>query len=131
MQWNSGLHAGFSVNHPWIKLNPNYREINVEEALDNPNSIFHYYKELIALRKENDILIYGTYIPLLENNETFFVYKRVLNNIAWLIVINFTATKAIFPFVDLQLKSELQLLISSYPTTKNYFQPFEARVYLL
>ena len=59
MQWNHQEHAGFTTGTPWLSVNGNYKEINVENSRKNPDSLFYYYKTLIALRKNNDVLIYG------------------------------------------------------------------------
>src|SRR5690606_10278546 len=68
MQWDDGPNAGFTTGTPWIKVNPNYRDINVKEAMADPDSIFHYYRKLIALRKRHDIVVYGDFVPLLEDH---------------------------------------------------------------
>src|SRR5690625_4667190 len=57
MQWNANQYAGFTTGTPWLKVNPNFTEINVERELANPDSIYHYYKKLIDLRRNNDTLI--------------------------------------------------------------------------
>ncbi len=90
MQWDDTEQAGFTANTPWIAVNPNYKEINAKAETLDPNSVFHYYKKLIALRKENPIMVYGKYEPLLEDSEELFVYTRTLNNEKLLTVCNFT-----------------------------------------
>ena len=57
MQWNDQNHAGFK-GEPWITVNPNYKEINVKQAIQDEGSIFYYYKKLIELRKNNEIVVY-------------------------------------------------------------------------
>ncbi len=66
MQWNAAEQAGFTNGTPWIKVNPNYKAINVEQALADPDSIFYYYQKLIQLRKENPVFVYGSYDLLLD-----------------------------------------------------------------
>ena len=61
MQWNKGKHAGFSTVVPWFTLNPNYRKINAAEEEKDPDSILHFYRKCIALRKQNETLLFGSY----------------------------------------------------------------------
>ena len=79
MQWSTGKNAGFTEGTPWIGVNPNYKEINAEEELKNPDSVFHYYKKLIALRKEYEILTEGSFRLLLAEDENIFAYEREYN----------------------------------------------------
>ena len=90
VQWDDSEQAGFTSGTPWIPVNPNYKEINAKAETKDPDSVFHYYKKLIALRKENPIMVYGKYEPLLEDSEELFVYTRTLDNEKLLTVCNFT-----------------------------------------
>ncbi|MDU1829377.1 alpha,alpha-phosphotrehalase [Anaerococcus sp.] len=76
MQWDSSENAGFSNINPWLRVNSNYIQINVESALSNKNSVYYYYKELIELRKEKDIISDGSYTPILEDHPRVFAYLR-------------------------------------------------------
>src|SRR5699024_9659346 len=88
MQWNTETNSGFTTGKPWMKVNPNYQEINVESELNNSDSILHYYKQLIAIRNNNEALIYGNYELLLENHYQIFAYKRVYGNETYLVLAN-------------------------------------------
>lgn len=90
VQWDDSEQAGFTTGTPWIAVNPNYKEINAKAETKDPDSVFHYYKKLIALRKENPIMVYGKYEPLLEDSEELFVYTRTLDEQKLLVVTNFT-----------------------------------------
>ena len=90
MQWNDQPQAGFTTGTPWIKVNPNYVDINAKKALTNTHSIFYYYQKLIALRKSYDIIIDGDYQLLLPDDEHLFVYKRCLDKQELLVICNFT-----------------------------------------
>ncbi|WP_018924276.1 glycoside hydrolase family 13 protein [Salsuginibacillus kocurii] len=91
MQWDDTLHAGFTKGTPWLAVNPNYKEINVKQALEQPNSIFYYYKQLIALRKTEETLVHGAYGLLLPEDEAVYAYTRKFNEDVLLVVCNFTA----------------------------------------
>ncbi|WP_084031616.1 alpha-glucosidase [Anaerobacillus arseniciselenatis] len=76
VQWNDSHNAGFTTGTPWMKVNPNYKEINVKEALQNRNSIYYYYKKLIQLRKENEVIVYGDFVDHSKNDENLAVIKN-------------------------------------------------------
>ena len=76
MQWDSSEGAGFTKGKPWIKINPNYNNINVEDSLKDTNSIFYYYQKLIKLRKEHEVIVYGDVNLLLRDDENIFAYTR-------------------------------------------------------
>ncbi|MBF1732164.1 MAG: alpha-glucosidase C-terminal domain-containing protein, partial [Streptococcus sp.] len=78
---------GFTTGAPWLALNPNYKEINVEAELQNPDSVFHTYRKLIQLRKDHPIVVWGDY-ELLETSSNVFAYYRTLGEERWLTVVN-------------------------------------------
>ncbi len=78
MQWDDSENAGFTTGTPWIKVNPNYKEINAADQMADPDSVFHYYKKLIALRKQEDVIVYGDYQLLAPESETLYAYTRTL-----------------------------------------------------
>ncbi len=88
MQWDASENAGFTNGEPWIPANVNYPEINVAEALAEQDSIFYTYQKLIALRKENPLMVYGTFTLLLPEHPTVFAYERAYEGEKWLIVGN-------------------------------------------
>ena len=90
IQWDDSKEAGFTTGHPWLPVNPNYTEINVDNALEDPESIFYCYQKLIQLRKENPIMVYGNYQLLLEEDTSLFAYTRSYQGETWLIVANFS-----------------------------------------
>lgn len=90
MQWSNAKLAGFSVGHPWLAINPNYEKINVEAALEDENSIFYTYQKLIALRKENPIIVWGKFELIKNTAEEVFAYIRSYKGENWLIVANFS-----------------------------------------
>ena len=94
MQWDDSEQAGFTDGESWIKVNPNYKEINAAQQLKDPNSIFHYYQKLISLRKEKDIIVYGEFEPLYRDDEQIFAYTRKLDQEKLLTVCNFSERNA-------------------------------------
>lgn len=90
MQWNESDHAGFTSGTPWIKVNPNYREINAAKEMADPDSVFHYYQKLISLRKQEKVMVYGTYRLLEAEHEKLYVYSRTLGEEKLLVICNFT-----------------------------------------
>ena len=90
VQWDNSKNAGFTSGTPWIPVNPNYTEINAKAETADPDSVFHYYKKLIALRKQNPIIVYGKYEPLLKDSEELFVYTRTLGGEKLFVACNFT-----------------------------------------
>ncbi|MEN1985929.1 glycoside hydrolase family 13 protein [Paenibacillus hubeiensis] len=90
MQWSSDKQAGFTTGIPWLKVNDNYVDINVEKQLQERRSILHFYKQMIQLRKGHDALIYGTYELLMPDHPSVFAYTRTLADQQVLVLINLT-----------------------------------------
>lgn len=89
MQWNREEYSGFTDVAPWLKVNPNYQDINVEMALKDSNSIFYYYQKMIQLRKKYDVFKKGEYRMLFEADEDIFAYTRTYGTERLLVVANF------------------------------------------
>lgn len=130
MQWSAEKNAGFSEENPWLKVNENYTEINVEKDMQNPNSVYHFYKKLIELRKENDALIYGNYDLLLEDHDLIYAYTRSTAEGQFLIMANLFDREASYELpIELSEKKK-ELVLTNYESEEgNIFKPFEARVY--
>src|SRR5699024_17351 len=113
-----------------------YKEINVEEELENPNSIINYYKELINLRKKSDVLIYGNYELILEEHDQIFAYKRVLNGETYVVLTNLFDQEVEMELPDDLAGKRAELRLSNYQMEsvvetlgKTALRPYEARVY--
>lgn len=136
MQWDASINSGFSKSKPWIKVNPNYKEINVENQLNDEGSIFNFYKKMIKIRKENEALIYGEYKLILEDDENIYSYIREFENEKFIIITNLTDKKVEYSYDKEVLKYE-NLLISNYnikaheDINKILLNPYEARLYKL
>ncbi|MGR5220393.1 glycoside hydrolase family 13 protein [Vibrio parahaemolyticus] len=90
MQWSAAPHAGFTTGQPWIEVNPNYIDVNTEQDITSNESVYHYYKELIALRKQNKVIVYGEFTPVLEEHDKVFAYLRHDYSSRILVVANFS-----------------------------------------
>ncbi|NLP53057.1 alpha-glucosidase [Bacillus sp. RO1] len=137
MQWSDEENAGFTAGKPWLAVNPNYKSINVEAERNNEHSIFNYYKRLIHLRKQNELIVYGDYQLILEDDPEIFSYVRNYQDKKLLVVCNFYDKEPIFKLpkgINFMTK---QLLLSNYTVQEQSnigeftMQPYEARVYLL
>lgn len=119
MQWDDTANAGFTTGTPWINVNPNYTDINAKSELEDSNSVFNYYKELIRLRRKSewsDIIVYGAYELLDADNEDVFAYIRTLEDKKLLIICNMTDHKVNYiPTVncDADKMSSAKCLISN------------------
>ena len=112
MQWNNQENAGFTTGTPWIKVNPNYVEINAEEEVKRADSVFSYYKKLIALRHQEEVIVYGHYELLLPESEELYVYTRELNEEKLLVICNFTDKEVSYAVPNEFVGKEI--LISNY-----------------
>ncbi|SFB04676.1 trehalose-6-phosphate hydrolase [Lentibacillus halodurans] len=135
MQWSAEKHAGFSAVEPWIPVAENYQTINAEKALNDHGSILAHYQKLVSLRKEYDIMTYGDYQLLLEDDQKIFAYIRNWNNETLLVVSNFYAEEATASF-DIDQTRDVHVLVSNYPDTDQTFdqlvlRPYESVVYQL
>lgn len=135
VQWNASEHAGFTTGTPWIAVNPNYKEVNVEQAVADPDSIFHYYKKLIKLRKENEVIVYGAYDVLLDDHEQIYAYTRTLKKEKLLVILNFSDHRPEFKLPKDMICRDVEVLISNYEqpeepdVTSIKLRPYEAVVY--
>ncbi|MGD6834183.1 glycoside hydrolase family 13 protein [Sutcliffiella halmapala] len=136
VQWDDTANAGFTEGTPWIKVNPNYPEVNAQKALEDPDSIFHYYRYLIELRKKHEIIVYGSFDMLYEDHPEVFAYTRTLNDETLLVVTNFSGNIHDFTWEHPPHFEEKELLISNYDVKDDdvrefTLRPWEARVYKL
>ncbi len=136
MQWSSATNGGFTTGKPWLKVNPGYKTINAEEAMADQNSIFHYYKELIYLRKESqlsDIIVYGEFKLILESNENVFAYLRVLEKRKLLVICNFFGNTEYLSFPDEIASSMAVPVMSNYSDSSSsldncILRPYESMI---
>lgn len=130
VQWDDSPQAGFTAGTPWIAVNPNYTTINAKAETADFNSVFHYYKKLIALRKENPIMVYGKYEALMEDNEQLFVYTRTMDNEKLLVVCSFCdhETKFTIPAEFVGTSCLISNIENVYDKAEMTLRPYEAFV---
>ncbi|EAA0135571.1 TPA_asm: alpha,alpha-phosphotrehalase [Listeria monocytogenes] len=130
-QWDNSENAGFTTGTPWLKVNPRYTEINNEEVLKNPDSIFYYYQNLIKLRKTTEIITTGNYRLLLPKDEAIFAYERYTENEKLVVLCNFTEEEQVIS--DENILNEIQkgsVLVNNVPNIiEGTLRPYEAIVY--
>lgn len=128
MQWDNSTYAGFSNEKPWFEVSDRYREINVKEALEDKNSIFYYYKQLIWLRHTHSLLTEGDYQLILKDDINIFAYIRNTAEESWLIVANLSTE--ILPTAELQsyVSDKKEILIGNYARygIKPDLRPYES-----
>lgn len=138
MQWNSEAHAGFSQAKPWLDIANNFTEINAEQALEDKDSVFYFYKSLIELRKEVPVITHGSYKDLLPEHQSVFAYSRETDSQTLLCINNYYGEVC---QVELPNEFELdkaQLLLGNYsdeqsPVSANTvaLRPYETRILLI
>lgn len=126
IQWNNAKNAGFTTGTPWLHVNPNYHQINVEAALKDPNSIFYTYQKLIKLRHNNPIVVDGDFELVKGTVEAVLAYYRKLKDTKWLIVANLSGQKQHFSSTD----KVTDQIINNYTDHSNLtnltLKPYEA-----
>ena len=115
MQWEDSENAGFSTGKPWIMVNPNYHEINAKEQVGREDSVFSFYKKLVALRKERPIIVYGDYRLLEPESEELFIYERGLEKERLLVACNFTGKELAWELPEEMKGCRPELVIANYP----------------
>jgi oligo-1,6-glucosidase len=135
MQWDTTRNAGFTTgNHTWEPVNPNYLQINAADQVKDPDSVYHYNRKVIALRRSDPAFIYGDYQDLDPTNEQVFLYTRSLGASSYLVIFNFSSQP-----IDYTLPQGIQakdLKLGNYRDSSDpagattlHLRPREARIY--
>lgn len=135
MQWDKNNHAGFTCGTPWMKVNDNFRQINVESQIDDKNSILNFYKKMIRLKKGNEALTHGSFRMILEEDEDIFAYLREGKTEKYLVLANLTSNERVLNLTEFNLKIENRLIYNYEIEEKKLesyrIRPYECVVYLL
>ena len=136
MQWSASQNAGFTEGRPWLALNDNFSQVNAAHARADADSVFHHYRQLIALRKAWPVLVEGNFELLLPKHTSLFAFTRRLNNVSLLVICNFSAQFQGLPLKYLPDFSTASPLIGNLPSAEWAMAPdtlaaWEARVYVL
>ncbi len=135
IQWDDSENAGFTTGKPWLKINPNYKEINVKSALADENSIFRYMQKLIRFRKENLIAVYGDFKEYEPENESLYIYERNLDGQKLFVILNFTDKEIPFTLPEGFVAANAKQVLSNYnkeePLTDKIMLPYEAAVWMI
>ena len=130
MQWSAGENGGFSKVEPWLMVNPNYREINVESNWGDDGSVLNFYKKMIRFRKEHLSLVYGDFQLVFPEDEAVFAYYRKDEGETFFVVSNFTGREQSLDFDS----TDYDLAVGNYDYGEDFtslLRPYEARVYCL
>ena len=127
-QWDDTANAGFTTGTPWLQVNPNYTTINVQQQEDDPDSVLHYYRRMIQLRKETSALVYGDYRCLNPNDPTTFQYVRTEGKQEVYVLLNFSSEPTT---ISTPVSSHSQMLINNYDVLNTddghvVLQPYQA-----
>ncbi|WP_427181248.1 glycoside hydrolase family 13 protein [Paenibacillus sp. TC-CSREp1] len=128
MQWSAGNQGGFTTGIPWLRVNDNYLDINVEKQLQEPHSVLQFYKQMIRLRKQHDTLIYGTYELLLPEHPEVFAYTRTLESKQVLVLINLSGHTVEIGEDALGIRLSEMWLNNYEKPVSGRLQPYEARI---
>lgn len=135
VQWTGSENAGFTTGKPWFYINPNYKEVNAEKELSDPNSLLNFYKKLIRFRKGNEIVLKGDYKEYYKNSKNLYVYERTYNNQRMLVICSFTEKGVAFEAPEGYDLSKGVKVLGNYESEHicgNGFKtrPYEMRVYM-
>jgi oligo-1,6-glucosidase len=134
MQWDRSPQAGFTTGTPWFPVNPNAAEINAEAAVADPDSVFHYYRKLIALRHELPVVALGDFTMLLEQDPKIYAFTRSLDDVTLLVLGNFSSEEVAAELPDAAEWARSEFLLGNYPAPDHrddgiVLRPWESRIY--
>lgn len=127
MQWSDDQNAGFSTQTPWIKVNPDYKQINARQQLMDDTSIFRYYQKLIRFRKSNSIIVEGSYEDVLMEHPAIYAYRRIHTSGELLVLCNFS--KVIQKYDAVLCEDFHKVLGNEEESVKGILKPYESIVY--
>lgn len=129
MQWSADEHAGFTSGTPWIAVNPNHREINAESQRGTPGSVFEHYRRLVALRREDDLVVHGTFARIVQQDPEVFAFVRQLGD-RWLCVVANLSDDARDVALVERVRGRARVVLRNVGGgDESSFEPWEVRVY--
>jgi oligo-1,6-glucosidase len=129
MQWDKTTSGGFSNGTPWIEVNPNYQDINVQVNEENPNSLLNYYRKLLQIRTYYEVVVYGDYIEHFANDKRLVYYERNYEGSQICVICNYSLKKISIP--DKYNLLDYDLILNNYEVIDDrLLMPYEARVYM-
>jgi len=136
-QWNDSDHAGFTTGTPWLKVNPSYKEINLQADRQSPDGIFAFYQKLIALRREHRAILDGDLRFLLEDHEQVLMYLRRCETDTLLVIANKSDETAAVTLPEEILSQKWTRLLSNREDTvpsldgRSHWLPWECEIYAI
>lgn len=134
MQWGETRHGGFTTGDPWLTVNPNTATINVDDAVSDPDSIFHYYRQLIRMRHEMPVVALGSFTMLLRDDPKVYVFTREYEGTELLVLGNFSSDKVLVRLENGAEWAKTEFLLGNYNDVRKevsgiVLRPWETRVY--
>lgn len=131
MQWDASENGGFTSGTPWLQVNKNYKTINAAAQVNDPDSVFAYYKKLIALRHTNEVMVNGVYDVLIPDHPQIYAYTRTLGDKQLLVLCNDSEKEVGVPAeIEEKIAGAQGILIQNYKDVKaGVLRPYEAVVY--
>jgi glycosidase len=138
VQWDDSAHGGFTDPdaEPWLPVNPNHGEVNVAAARADPDSVWHYYRDLVELRHEHDVLVYGEYEPVLPDHESVWAYERTLGETRAFVALNWSSERTTVRLPGRVRSDSVTSAVANYPDRTGGvperldLDPYEARVWV-
>ncbi|MEU8607960.1 alpha-glucosidase [Actinoplanes sp. NPDC048791] len=130
MQWDASPHAGFTTGTPWLAVNPNHTQVNAEAAVKDPDSVYHFYRKLIALRHEEPAVVYGDFTMLLPHDERLYAFTRTHGDTTLLVIGNFSGETVRAGIDDAAAWEAAELLLTNAAAPEDLvLQPWQAVIY--
>ncbi|MDH7447934.1 glycoside hydrolase family 13 protein [Aquimarina sp. 2201CG14-23] len=112
VQWSDEINGGFSIQEPWLKVNPNHTTINVKNQENDPDSILNFYRQILKVRKDHDVFVYGDFEEIEFNNPSLYIYKKTLGEEKIMVILNFESLKGHFEYNE--NLNEVNILVNNY-----------------
>ncbi|MFI5491465.1 alpha-glucosidase [Actinoplanes sp. NPDC051859] len=130
MQWDDSPQAGFTSGTPWLAVNPNYTDINAAAAAADPDSVYHFYRKLIALRHEEPVVVYGDFTMLLPDHEQLYAFTRRHDDVELLVIGNFSGERVRADLPSAEAWAGAELVVSNAPAPTDFdLEPWQVVIY--